>query len=253
MEEDSSVSDEGEDDLEEENDGYDYSERYTPPKRTFNPLMLDPEDCLKPIISLRKQMLNPELDRYDLDELAQMLAQFVASSGEIESRIAEIASGRPYKGNTLSNAMRSEYEALILAKQDKQLTAQRFGESSAAMAVSVMSGHKIHGQPIDLMELKTTMEAQMKSLADSGANRQDKLAMLALQAQQAGEALMFASVSAPTGEAKALILKSAVSNLTASAKMVEQLHNLNMAVGTIVDQVEDKQLPNKAKNLTGKK
>lgn len=70
-----------------------------------------------------------------------------------------------------------------------------------------MFGNKIHGQPVDLLELKIQMEDQAKALSDSGANRQDKLAMLALQAQQAGETLMVESASALTGEAKASILE----------------------------------------------
>ena len=64
-------------------------------------------------------MLNPDLERYDLDELAQMLAQLVASSGGLDSRIKEIVAGRPYSGNTLGNVMCSECEALILLQQDK--------------------------------------------------------------------------------------------------------------------------------------
>lgn len=247
MEGDSSVSDEC-----DQEDDYDYSDRYTPPERMLNPLILDPDDCVQPILAVRKQMLNPELDRYDLDKLAQMLAQFVSSSGELESRIVEIKAGRPYSGNTLASAMRSEYEALIEVQQDKQLTANRFGESSSVMAVSKMFGNTILGQPIDLLELKTQMEDQMKSLSDSGANRQDKLAMLALLAEQAGQALMIESASARTGEAKAMILKSAVSNLATAAKIVEQLHNLSTPVGTVVEgeHIEDRQLPNKTKKLS---
>jgi hypothetical protein len=202
-------------------------------------------------------MLIPELDRYDLDKIAQTLTQYqyVVASGDLDSRIAEIKAGRPYKGDALAKAMRSEYEELFNAETDKQLTAQRFGKSSGTMAVSAMSGHRIHGQPIDLLELKTTMEDQMKALADSGAERRDMLAMLALQAQQMGEALMVESASAPTPEAKALVLKNAASNCATSAKIVEQLHNLNRPAGTIVDghSIEEKQLPTKTKKLKGKK
>ena len=149
--------------------------------------------------------------------------------------------------------MRSEYEALILVKQDKQLTAQRFGEFSSAMAVSAMSGHKIHEQPIDMAELKTTMEDQMKALADSGVKRQDKLAMLALLTEQAGVTLMADSVNAPTLEAKSLILKNAGSNFAIAAKITEQLHNLKMSVGTIVDHVEGRKITHSRKKLPKKK
>ena len=251
MEGSNSVSDD-EGDLDEEDNDYDYSDRYTPPKRTFNPLILDPDDCKKPIANLRKQMLNPELDRYDLDEIAQTLAHYVVASGELNSRIQEIKTGRPYKGNTLSNAMRSEYEALISVRQDKQLTAQRFGKTSSAMAVSSMLGNRIHSQPVDLMELKTQMEDQMKALADSGANRQDKLAMFVLQAQQMGEALMVESASALTGEAKALILEKATKCMEKTATLVEKLDALaTPKTGRVIEPAPDKQLSNKTKKLRG--
>jgi hypothetical protein len=56
-------------------------------------------------------------------------------------------------------------------------------------------------------------------------------------------------------EAKALILKSAVSNFATAAKITEQLHNLSEPTGTIVDghSTEDKQLSDKTKKLEGKK
>jgi len=154
----------------------------------------------------------------------------------IDDRLEELTTPGKFESDAHSNAARQEYNALIHVQQDIRLTGDCHGKmSGAAIAVANMNGNRNFGQPIDLLELKDQMQKQMQELASSGAEREDRMALLAILSQKAGEAILGELSKAASPEARAIMLKQATNTFETAGRLTEKLHHLERPKGTVVD------------------
>jgi hypothetical protein len=226
---------------------------YSPPERKMSVVALKPEAARKEADRLRKQLLT--LSGYEAEELANHIAQCVSAYGEVDQRLEELLIPREIDSDPHSNAERLEHNALIQVRQDKAMTThQSDSVNSMASTLGLMNGGKFAGGSIDLIALKEGIEKQTDELIASGTARERRVAQFVIMAQEAGQNLIVEASVAPTAEAKALVMKSAMKCFEEAGKQVDRLDAMaTPKTGRVIESVPDKQLPNKTKKLKGKK
>jgi hypothetical protein len=197
-------------------------------KRAMIPEWRTPDEAQDDAERLRKRLLNPDLSENEADDIASLLAQSVSVYSDPQQRRIELADGRPYSTEAESHAALVEYNALHDIVIDKAITAQYANNlSGAALAISSMNNNKFIGRPVDLSEMKSQIQSQIADLRASGASREDHLALLAILAQQAGQAIAGIANRAHSPEAEAIMLKQSVNAFESSGRLVEKLHKLD--------------------------
>lgn len=219
------------------------------PVREMHITVLPPEAARRSADSNRKKLLDPALTRYDSEQIANELAQDVATYGGIEARIEELKLPESNKTKAQTKASLLEHNALIGVQNDKMVTMHQTDSlNSTVMALSQMRGGKHFGRPIDVEAYKEGLEKQMDELVASGTARERRVAQFAIIAQQSAEELIGRAVYAPTDEATAMVMEKAVKIMEKATKMLESLDGMaTPKAGRLVEHVPDKQLPNNAK------
>jgi hypothetical protein len=228
---------------------------YSPPERKMSVVALTPDVARKEADRCRKLLLDPDLSRYDSEEIANHIAQCVSAYGEVEQRIAELKLPESNKTEAQAKASCTEHNALIQVRQDKEMTThQSDSVNSMASTLGLMNRGKLAGQNIDLIAYKESLEKRMDELIASGTAREKCIAQLVIMAQESAQNLIVEASVAQTSEARAMVMKSAMKCLEEAGKQVDRLDAMaTPKTGRIVDHIEDKQLPNKTKKLKGKK
>lgn len=219
------------------------------PVREMHITVLSPEAARRSADSNRKKLLDPALTRYDSEQIANELAQDVATYGGIEARIEELKLPESNKTKAQTKASLLEHNALIGVQNDKRVTMHQTDSlNSTVMALSQMRGGKHFGRPIDVEAYKEGLEKQMDELVASGTARERRVAQFVIIAQQSAEELIGRAVYAPTDEATAMVMEKAVKIMEKATKMLQSLDDMaTPKAGRLVEHVPDKQLPNKTK------
>ncbi len=235
------------------NEPDDGEDDFLPPKRKMSINAMSPEVARRDADILRNRLLDPTLSRYEAEQIANELAQDVSTYGCVDQRIEEILASGPIEENNLLDALKFEYDALIRVQQDKKVTEHQIDNlNSTATVLGLMNGGKFGGHTIDLIAYKEAMQKQMDDLVASGAERESRLAQLAIMAQKSAEAILLESIAAPTQEAKAMMIKHGVASLEAAGRRVEKLDAMAAPVGgRIVDHIEDRAPDQPNQLLTG--
>ena len=235
--------------LEEEDDDY-----YEPPERKMCEVAITPDDARADADKFRKMLLNPKLSRYEAEEIANDLAIRVSAYYEVEDRLKEIGFGTPrdFESKAHSEAERLEYNALTQVKLDKDATTHTSDSlSSTARTLGLMNRGELGGRTIDLRAYKESIEKQMDELVASGTAREKRIAKFVILAEGAAERLMIQATVAPTSEAKAMVMKSAMKCIDEAGKQVGRLDAMaTPKTGRLVEHVPDKQITQKPKKLS---
>ena len=230
----------------------DEGDYYEPPKREMSVVALTPDAARKEADRRRKLLLDPDLSRFEAEEIANQIAQCVSGYGEVDQRLGELDIPKKYESATHSEAARLEYNSLIQVRQDKAMTMHQADSlNSMASTLGLMNGGKFASGPIDLIAYKEEIERQMDELVASSTAREKRVAQFVIMAQQAAEKLMFKATCAPTAEATAMVMEKATKIMGTTTKMLKELDEMTTPkAGRIVDHVDDRQITQQTKKLS---
>jgi hypothetical protein len=214
---------------------------YTPPKREMHIIAITPEDARKDADTLRGRLLNPDLSRYEREELANEIAGRVSAYHEIDERLEELTTPREFESAARSNADCLEHNALQALAMDRDATAHQVDSlNSTVRTLGLLHNGKALGRPIDMVAFKEGIQQQMDELILNVSSRQQRIAQFVISAQQAAENIMLTATTAPTAEARAMIIKTAITCFEKATKMIEKLDAMaTPKAGRIIEPAED--------------